>query len=83
MLEFNFRKTVARNNFTKIFGRVGARRMVIRHPKKCLMTKRFKLQAIRRAHQGWRNVTFGMLHGLKIRLKYGRRTPIKWYGRTP
>ena len=83
MLEFNFRKTVARNNFTKIFGRVGARRTVIRHFLGCLMTKRFKLQAIRRAHQGWRNVTFGMLHGLKIRLKYGRRTPIKWYGRTP
>jgi hypothetical protein len=67
-----------RNNFTTIFGGVGVRRVVIQ-TKKCLITRRSKMQMVRRAHQGWRNKTFGSLHALKIRLKYGRRKPAKWY----
>jgi hypothetical protein len=74
--EFNFRKTVMRNNFTKVFGKVGRRRTVVIQQRK-LVTKRTKMQKHRRAAQGWRNQIFGSLQALKIRLQYGRRAPIR------
>ena len=72
MKRFNFRKRIMRNDFTKVFGNVGARRTVTRQTKKCLVL-RFKMVQIRRAHQGHRNKTFGMIQALRIRRVYGRR----------
>jgi len=78
--KFNFRKTVIRNDFTNIFGGVGRRRLVFIR-KWNLVTRRFKMQKIRRAHQGWRNKTFGSIQALKIRLMYGRRKPTPQFRR--
>lgn len=72
LIKFKFRRTVMRNNFTRLFGGVGKRRTV--HVRKWnLVTRRFKMQKIRRAHQGHRNKIFGSIQALKIRLQYGRR----------
>ena len=71
-----------RNDFTTIFGGVGRRRTI----KDFFNTKKvikevFKMSKIRRAHQGWRNKTFGTLNALKIRLIYGRRKPTAQFRR--
>jgi hypothetical protein len=76
MRRFNFRKTTPRTNFTKIFGRVGARRTTI-FTKRLKKKKRSVMQMFRRAKQGWRNKQFGSIQALKLRLSYGRRTPIR------
>jgi hypothetical protein len=76
MRRFNFRKTTPRNNFTKIFGRVGARRTVI-FTKRLKKKRRGFMQMYRRAKQGWRNQTFGRIQALKLRLQYGRLKPIR------
>ena len=76
MKQFNFRKWIKRNDFTSIFGGVGKRRTVLHFAGKKrfrLRWIRFKMVQIRRAHQGWKNKTFGSLYSLKTRLKYGRR----------
>jgi len=86
MKNFRFRKIIKRNNFTKIFGGIGQRRFVSAYIKRGRMerilerlcfnkTPRTKMQKTRRAHQGWRNKTFGSMQAIKIRLKYGRRKP--------
>ena len=75
MKRFNFRKFIKRNNFTNVFGNIGARRTITRQKPKALVL-RFKLQQIRRAHQGWRNRVFGTITALGIRKKYGRRKPV-------
>jgi len=63
-----------RNDFTTIFGGVGRRRGVRSYIPK-FKKKRFKLQRTRRAHQGWRNITFGRITAIKVRRLYGRRAP--------
>ena len=75
MKRFNFRKRIKRNDFTSVFGNVGARRTITRQKPKGLVL-RFKLQQIRRAHQGWCNKVFGSISALKIRKTYGRRPTI-------
>ena len=80
MLKFKFRRTVTRNNFTRLFGGVGRRRTVFIQ-KWNLITKRFKMQKIRRAHQGWRNRVIGTIQALKIRLQYGRRKSVPQFRR--
>lgn len=77
MKRFNFRKRIKRNDFTSIFGNVGARRTLKSALKKYFWYrwKKFKMQQVRRAHQGWRNRVFGMITALGIRKKYGRRRP--------
>ena len=80
--KFQFRKTVLRNDFTKMFGGAGGRRTIkdfFSKPKRIKV--RFKMQTIRRAHQGWRNKKFGSLTALKIRLMYGRRPPTPQFRR--
>jgi len=72
---FNFRKRIKRNHFTSVFGNIGARRTITRQKPKALVL-RFKLQQIRRAHQGWRNKVFGSIAALRIRKTYGRRKPV-------
>jgi len=77
--KFNFRKWIRRNDFTSIFGGVGTRRTLLDFAGKKrfrLRWIRFKIVKTRRAHQGWRNKTFGSLYSLKTRLKYGRRKSI-------
>jgi hypothetical protein len=69
---FNFRKRIKRSHFTVIFGRVGKRKVIIQNTK-CIITFRFKMQKIRRAHQGHRNRIFGSLTQLRMRRIYGIR----------
>ena len=79
MKKFNFRKWIRRNDFTNIFGGVGTRRTLLDFAGKKRFRMRwirFKMVQVRRAHQGWRNKTFGSLYSLKTRLKYGRRKSI-------
>jgi hypothetical protein len=79
--KFSFKKTVGRNDFTLIFGRVGKKRNIFtdkRHkPKHC---KRTRMQMYRRAAQGWRNQTYGRLNALKMRLMFGRLKPTRRFG---
>jgi hypothetical protein len=72
---FNFRKRIKRNDFTSVFGNVGARRTITRRKPQSLVL-RFKMQQVRRAHQGWQNKVFGSITALRIRRTYGRRKPI-------
>ena len=83
MKRFNFRKRIKRNDFTSIFGNVGARRTLKSALKKYFWYrwKRFKMQQVRRAHQGWRNRVFGSKTALRIRKKYGRRGNIPLFRR--
>ena len=82
MTYFNFRKIVHRSHFTTIFGSVGTRRTklgIYRRSK--WAPQRFKMQKIRRAHQGWRNKRIGSIQAIKTRLKYGRRKPVPQFRR--
>jgi len=67
---FNFKKRIKRNHFTVVFDRVGKRKVIIQNAK-CIITLRFKMQKIRRAHQGHRNKVFGSLTQLRMRRIYG------------
>ena len=80
MKRFNFRKFIKRNDFTSVFGYVGARRTITRK-KPIKLVLRFMMQQIRRAKQGWRNKVFGMKTALRIRKTYGRRKPIRSFRR--
>jgi hypothetical protein len=77
---FNFRKIIKRNDFTSVFGNVGARRTITNRKPKSLAL-RFKMEQLRRAHQGWRNKVFGSKSALRIRKTYGRRKPIPQFRR--
>ena len=73
---FNRRKFIKRNDFTSVFGGFGRRRTLLHFAGKKRFRLRwiwFKMQQIRRAHQGHRNKTFGMIQVLRIRRVYGRR----------
>jgi hypothetical protein len=79
---FNLQKTIKRNMFTKLFSKVGHRKCIspkITRGEKSW--KRFRMQMIRRAHQGWRNKRIGSMQALKIRTQYGRRKPIAQFRR--
>jgi len=65
-----------RNDFTTIFGGFGRRRNVIIKKNTLRCVKRAKMQKVRRAHQGWRNKTFGTINALKVRRLFGRRKPV-------
>jgi len=83
MKHFNFRKFIKRNDFTSVFGRVGARRTLKSGLKKYFWYrwKKFKMQQVRRAKQGWRNRVFGSKTALRIRKTYGRRGNIPLFRR--
>jgi len=84
MKRFNFRKRIMRNYFTTIFGGVGRRRTLLHYAgKKRFRFRwiRFKIQQIRRAHQGRKNKVFGSINALRIRRTYGRRKPIRSFRR--
>jgi hypothetical protein len=80
---FNFRKIIKRNDFTSIFGNVGCRRTLKSGLKKYFWYrwKKFKMQQVRRAKQGWRNRVFGSKTALRIRKTYGRRVNIPLFRR--
>jgi hypothetical protein len=82
MKNLRFNKTIKRNDFTIVFGTVGKRRFIKDFVNKVKRVKvRFKMQQIRRAHQGWRNKVIGSLQALRVRLKYGRRKPVPQFRR--
>jgi len=79
---FNFKKRIKRNDFTSVFGGVGKRRSLMHYvikPQRLIL--RFKMQQVRRAHQGRRNKVFATATMLRIRKKYGRRKPIASFRR--
>jgi hypothetical protein len=82
MKRFNFRKWIKRNDFTSVFGGYGRRRFIKDFVNKVKRIKlRFKMQQIRRAHQGRRNKVFGSIHALRVRRAYGRRSVIAQFRR--
>ena len=79
---FNFKKRIKRNDFTSVFGGVGRRRSLTHYaikPQRPIL--RFKMQQVRRAHQGYRNRVFATATLLRIRKAYGRRRPIAQFRR--
>jgi len=79
---FNFKKRIKRNDFTSVFGGVGKRRSLMHYvikPQRLIL--RFKMQQVRRAHQGRCNKVFATATMLRIRKKYGRRKPIASFRR--
>ena len=82
MKDFTFRKTIKRSAFTVVFGGVGKRRrMLFNFRRKTLAPLRFKMQKIRRAHQGWRNEIYGSISALLFRKEYGRRKVVPQFRR--
>jgi hypothetical protein len=76
MKKFNFPRIIKRKLFTIIFGTVGKRRFIMDYynePKR--IKTRFKMQKMRRAHQGWRNRVHGTITALKVRKVFGRLKP--------
>ena len=74
----HFSKTVKRNDWTKIFGTPGRRRFFTKemfsYGKITAPNKRYKkskLNRIRRANTGWRNIKFGDLTKFKHFIKFG------------
>ena len=82
MKKFRFPRIIKRKLFTIIFGDVGKRRLIQDYYNKPKRIKaRFKMQKIRRAHQGWRNRVHGSITALKIRKVFGRRKPLAQFRR--
>ena len=82
MKKFNFPRIIKRKLFTIIFGDVGKRRLIqdyFNKPKR--IKERFKMQKIRRSHQGWRNKVHGSITALKIRKAFGRRPTVSQFRR--
>lgn len=82
MKKFRFPRIIKRKLFTVIFGDVGKRRLIqdYYNKPKCIKAS-FKMQKIRRAHQGWRNRVHGTITALKIRKAFGRRKPAPQFRR--
>ena len=79
---FNFSRIIKRSLFGVIFGDAGKRRFIqdyVNKPKR--IKARFKMQKIRRAHQGWRNRVHGSIWALKVRKAFGRRKPVAQFRR--
>jgi hypothetical protein len=79
---FRFPRIIKRSLFGVIFGDAGKRRLIQDYyNKKKLIKARFKMQKIRRAHQGWRNKVHGSIWALKVRRTFGRRKPTPQFRR--
>ena len=81
MKKFNRIKTIKRNSFTAVFGGFGKRRPLVTRQIKYCLVKRFKMQMIRRAHQGFRNTIFGRVNAIKVRLAFGRYKKVPQFRR--
>jgi hypothetical protein len=82
MKKFSFPRIIKRKLFTIVFGDAGKRRLIQDYYNKPRPIKaRFKMQKIRRAHQGWRNRVHGAITALKIRKVFGRRKPTAQFRR--
>lgn len=82
MKKFNFPRTIKRKLFNIIFGGVGKRRLIqdyVNKPKR--IKARFKMQKLRRSHQGWRNRIYGTITAQKMRKVFGRRAPTSSFRR--
>jgi hypothetical protein len=76
MKKFRFPRIIKRKIFTVIFGDAGKRRLIQDYYNKPKRIKaRFKMQRIRRAHQGWRNRVHGSITAIKMRKVFGRLRP--------
>jgi hypothetical protein len=81
MKRFNKRKIIKRNSFTAVFGGFGKFRPLPSKQLKLLFRKRFKMQMIRRAHQGFRNKIFGRVNAIKMMLAFGRKRKMPQFRR--
>lgn len=84
MKKFRFPRIIKRKLFAIVFGGVGKRRLITDyHPSHVAKPRkhRFKMQKVRRAHQGWRNRVYGTMTMQKIRKVFGRRKPISYFRR--
>ena len=81
MKQFSKRKIVKRNSFTAVFGGFGKFRPLPFKQRRLLFRQRFKMQMIRRAHQGFRNKIFGRVNAIKIRLMFGRYSKVPQFRR--
>jgi hypothetical protein len=82
MKKFNFPRIIKRKLFNIIFGGVGKRRLITDYTPKLYPTiLNFKIQKIRRAHQGWRNRVYGTITAQKIRKAFGRRKSVPQFRR--
>ena len=80
----NFKKTVMRNDYTKIFGGIGKRRTVKDFmPKRTHKIKQSKMQCTRRSNVGWRNKQFSLVHKFKMFVNWGmkKRKPVSRFRR--
>lgn len=77
----NFAKRVKRNNFTKIFGGINARRTMASYerskPFRLISTTKF--ERLRRSRMGAKNTIYSRLTALKIHIKYERRIGRRWW----
>jgi hypothetical protein len=82
MKNFRFPHIVKRKLFSIIFGGVGKRRLITDYKFKPKTLKRkFAIQRLRRSKQGWRNIIYGNISALKLRLAFGRRKPVPKFRR--
>lgn len=76
MRQFNFRKTIRRNDFTNVFGGAGKRRVIPDFaPERIEVSRTKKISKIartRRANLGKNNKRFGKIHRFKMFVKYGK-----------
>lgn len=73
---------VKRNLFTILFNSVGKRKAkMLGYRRSKWAPERFKMQKIRRSHQGYRNRIYGSIQAIKMRLHYGRRKVIAQFRR--
>lgn len=82
MKTFRFPRTIKRKLFSMIFGGVGKRRLITDYkPKPKPKKRKFKIEWLRRCHQGGRNRVYGTITALKIRKAFGRRKSVPQFRR--
>jgi hypothetical protein len=82
MKNFRFPRTIKRKLFNIIFGSVGKRRLIQDYFNKPKRIKAcFKIQKIRRSHQGGRNKVYGTITALKMRKVFGRHKSVPQFRR--
>jgi hypothetical protein len=83
MHDFRFRKTVMRNDYTKIFSTPGRRRSAPWRKVLASKVKHFRSASIRRANTGWKNKMFNRLAKFKFFIRFGlkKRSPISRFRR--
>lgn len=82
MTDLTFPKIIKRNAYTVIFGSLGKRRIATDYKQKRKREQpKFKMQRIRRSHQGGKNRVYGTIQALKLRRAFGRRKRVPQFRR--